>query len=138
MAGRAHKLGWIGALLALLPQLALATVARGVVVCEELDGRSTFEWTLAGCCEAEAAAATHPTGPALGAADECDACTDAPLLVTAVRDAAGPHLTAPVAIALGLASPAPAPLVPARARAERLRSPPSQRELALRSVVIRC
>lgn len=87
MSLRPSPTRWLcGLLLALLPQLVLATVARGLVVCEEGDGRTSVEWLAEGCCGPEGDAETSGGGWRELPADDCSSsCSDEALAAPALR-----------------------------------------------------
>lgn len=105
---RRSSIGWLlGLVLAVLPQLALATAGRGVVVCQEVGGAAALEWALAGCCDS-ATAPTADVGPSGWRAepDACRACLDTPLGASALRDdVARGGLAATVGLTLHLPLP---------------------------------
>lgn len=132
----------LGVVLALLPQVVLAAVARGVVVCEELDGRAAVEWSLTGCCSS---AATKADGAPAGGwcaapEDECVSCTDAPLGLTVVRgrDASTQAPPAPVPVPPSWHSLPVVACVGSLGRFQGLRAPPAPHLLQLSTVFLRC
>ncbi|MGE0709908.1 MAG: hypothetical protein AB7N76_25250 [Planctomycetota bacterium] len=136
-----QRLASLGLLLALLPQLVLAALARGLVVCVERDGCASVELSLSGCCAASEAETAADGAPALDTPEEdCGDCSDSPLALAADRERVdAPTVAAPLVAMLPpweqLSS-----LDGGRARAPRppLRAPPAPQLLQLRTVSLRC
>ena len=127
----------MAALMALLPQLLLLGLGRGVVLCSATDGHVQMEILASGCCDDALFASHDAHGPVAdtGAA-RCGACTD----FRVVPDDRMPRVEteAPALVAIPLPAPA---VVAARGRApvsasyhRRIAS----HLLSLRSVSLRC
>lgn len=131
---------WIcGLLFALLPQLVLASVARGLVVCEEGDGRTSVEWLAAGCCGPEGDAQTSRGGARALPDDDCaSSCSDEALTGPALRTDThrGEAFCLLVSPFLFPSAELPAPVEVGPALGRRERAPPPSRQLLQLATVV--
>lgn len=101
----ASRLRHLGLLLALLPQLLLLGLGRGVVLCIASDGHVQVELVSSACCLQDASAAGNEE-PASGEDSDCGSCRDLLIAMEAVvsRNSVGSSIELP-SNAIPLASP---------------------------------
>lgn len=106
MSGRRHILLVVGVVLALFSQLACFGPA--LVLCQEAGGPPVVEVAISGCCGGASPEARPGTpAPGLLPVDDCGACADVALVLSAREEQGRASDLAPD-LAPGLASPPPA------------------------------
>jgi len=127
-------------LLVLLLQVVFAVFGSGLVLCQEAEGESSFEWSGADCCTpqtARVAPGSTPQASGHGQGD-CSGCEDSVLDQWQQRaERSGPPLSLPYPCLLAALPELPCPQRRPSLRT-RIRSPGEAPLGFLRTIIIRC